>query len=40
MENKIRMMWNDYFIRGIIGIESYNLIMKNETPNLKKESLE
>jgi len=28
MVKKIKEMWEDYYLRGLIGKESYNLIMK------------
>ena len=32
MEKDIKQMWDDYHDRGIIGDESYNLIMKGDSP--------
>ena len=30
-EKLIRKMWEDYYIKGIIGKESYDLIIKNKS---------
>ena len=36
MDKKTKEMWDDYYNRGIIGEESYNLIMKTKTKTKMK----
>jgi len=39
MINKLKEMWEDYYKRGLIGKESYDLIM-NEKSKMVDETLE